>query len=127
MLTMLSPTDHKIFDDSTFSLRADEQAWAIPPDMAVIKAMSEAPKFLIPAVGNLWIDKDPDDMTNQDCADAMIIVAILVASNFHGTAPDYVTRHFDMKWQYRKAFEKLEKEAEGAPTSEELKEMFGEE
>tara|TARA_R100000005_G_C4992941_1_gene200087 strand:- start:1292 stop:1666 length:375 start_codon:yes stop_codon:yes gene_type:complete len=124
---MLSPTDQKIFEDSTFSLRSTDQAWAIPPDLAVMKALSEAPKFLIPAVGNLWIDKDPDEMNDQDCADAMIIVAILVASNFHGTSPDHVTRHFDMKWQYRKAFETLEQKAFGAPTSEELKEMFGEE
>ena len=120
--------NQQIFNDSSFTLKSRANAWVIPPDEAVYVSMELSPNDVKLAVMGLFMNIDEenvDDMTSNDCADALIINAIIVAHAHTSSTYSDIIRHLGMPYKYRMAFEQLEKKLHDTPTSEDLKEMFG--
>tara|TARA_R110000824_G_scaffold148467_1_gene318277 strand:+ start:307 stop:669 length:363 start_codon:yes stop_codon:yes gene_type:complete len=117
---------HQVFDDSSFTLKSRANSWVIPPDKIVFQAMEMSPEEVKIAIMGMFMQTiDLDDMDEQACADALIINAVMVATSVTNTPYSEIIRHMGMPYKYRLAFEKIEKELDGTPTSEDLKEMFG--
>jgi hypothetical protein len=118
----------QIFNDSSFTLKSRENAWVIPPDAAVLGCMELSPHEVKLAVMGLFMnlnEENLNNMDNKDCADALIINAIIVAHASTSSTYSDIIRHLGMPYKYRMAFEQLEKKIHDTPTSEDLKEMFG--
>jgi len=119
---------YEIFEDSSFTLKSRANAWVIPPDHAVMVMHEISPSGIKLAIMGIFLkveDDDVDNMDNKDCADALIINAIITASKMTDTQVGELTRYLSMPYKYRMAFQELEKRVNNTPTSEDLKEMFG--
>ena len=118
---------HKIFDDSSFTLKSRANSWVIPPDNAVLVMHELTPNEIQHAIMGIFLnveEEDIEDMNEQACADALIINAILTASRMTDCNHSELIRHLGMPYKYLMAFQQLEKTIYDTPTSEELKEMF---
>ena len=119
--------EYEIFDASSFFQVADRKF--IPPDEVCVSAVEAMPDELKQAVMFLFFEdvvKSDRNLTEAECADCSVISTLLLTCAEAKISLSTIPKKIGFPVRHLRVWHELEAMQNNAPTSTELRQMFGE-